>query len=298
MTAFLEFLGKTFLGWVIWLIIFTILATLLLKATEVGRISDNFLGFILIILLLTFFWVPLWAYGSIKKKSQNKKIVIERKARKEKREKRKAYLFKEFEKHKTHLARNFNRTATPNEYEAFEEKTVEKWRNEIIRFLESIELPERHFKSQEHVEEAIEYINQLTQNYLYEVDNNSGHVEFSTITDPYVYELSCAKELEFSGRTAKALPIGADQGIDVRASKNGINVVLQCKLYSSAVGNKAVQEILAGQQFEKADIAAVVAPKGYTKSARELASSTGVLLLSHSDLKNLFAIITEHKILN
>ncbi len=60
--------------------------------------------------------------------------------------------------------------------------------------------------------------------------------------------------------------------------------VFQVKKYSNPVGNKAVQEIVAGKQFEKADIAAVVTNNTYTASAKQIANSTGVYLLHYSEL--------------
>ena len=71
------------------------------------------------------------------------------------------------------------------------------------------------------------------------------------------------------------------------AEKDGIRAVLQCKLYSNPVGNKAVQEVNAGKIFEQAQIACVVTNSTYTKSARQLAQATGVLLLHHDDLPQL-----------
>lgn len=78
-----------------------------------------------------------------------------------------------------------------------------------------------------------------------------------------------------------------DQGIDVIAEKSGTKVVIQCKLYSSNVGNSAVQEIIAGQIFENADFAAVVSNVDFTKSARQLASSSRVFLIHHEQLGEL-----------
>jgi restriction system protein len=67
-------------------------------------------------------------------------------------------------------------------------------------------------------------------------------------------------------------------------SLNGTTLVVQCKLYSSPVGNKAVQEVIAGRAFENADMAAVVSNMAFTKSARVLAQQAGVDLLHHDEL--------------
>src|ERR1700730_11505635 len=64
-----------------------------------------------------------------------------------------------------------------------------------------------------------------------------------------------------------------DQGVDVVAEKNGIRLVLQCKLYSRPVGNKAVQEAAAARAHEAADYGVVVSNNRYTQDAQQLAST-------------------------
>jgi len=48
-----------------------------------------------------------------------------------------------------------------------------------------------------------------------------------------------------------------------------------------------VQEVIAGREFEKADIAAVVSNSTFTKSAKQLAGAANVLLLHHAELDKL-----------
>ena len=69
-----------------------------------------------------------------------------------------------------------------------------------------------------------------------------------------------------------------DQGVDVLAERGGRRYAIQCKNYAGAVGNAAVQEAYAGAQFYGCDVAVVVCPGEFTRSARELAASTGVRL--------------------
>ena len=71
------------------------------------------------------------------------------------------------------------------------------------------------------------------------------------------------------------------------ARKKQKKAVFQCKLYSSPVGNKAVQEALAGKAFESCDLAFVVSNADYTRAAIELASTTGVHLIHYSELSAL-----------
>jgi restriction system protein len=79
-----------------------------------------------------------------------------------------------------------------------------------------------------------------------------------------------------------------DQGADVIAEKGGIRVVVQCKWYSQPVGNAAVQEAYAAKAHERTDYAFVVTNNAYTKSAKQLAASTGVGLLHANDLRDFF----------
>ncbi|WP_220635950.1 restriction endonuclease [Georgfuchsia toluolica] len=104
---------------------------------------------------------------------------------------------------------------------------------------------------------------------------------------PIEYEDHCASLLEKAGWKVSTTKASGDQGADIIAMKNGLTVVLQCKQYSKPVGNAAVQEAFAAKAHYSADDAAVVTDSGYTKSANELAQSTGVLLLHPEELSEL-----------
>lgn len=101
------------------------------------------------------------------------------------------------------------------------------------------------------------------------------------------YEQYCASRLEAHGWRVRVTPEGADQGVDIIAEKDGVKVVVQCKRYSQPVGNKAVQEAMAGKQFEGAAKAAVVSNASFTTAARQLAAKANVQLLHHSELDSL-----------
>ncbi|WP_240810568.1 restriction endonuclease [Formicincola oecophyllae] len=107
---------------------------------------------------------------------------------------------------------------------------------------------------------------------------------YSPDMDPLAYEDYCAALLAHEGWQVEMTPLSGDQGADVIASCNGVKLVVQCKLYSKPVGNKAVQEVVAARQFHQAQMAVVASNARYTRSARELAAGTGVLLLHHAQL--------------
>ncbi|MBF0886937.1 MULTISPECIES: restriction endonuclease [Gluconobacter] len=107
---------------------------------------------------------------------------------------------------------------------------------------------------------------------------------FDPQMDPFDYERHCALLLEQAGWDARVTQASGDQGADIIATKGGRKIVVQCKLYSQPVGNKAVQEIYTAKQHQQADEAVVVSNAGYTIPARQLAATTGVHLLHHQEL--------------
>ena len=85
-----------------------------------------------------------------------------------------------------------------------------------------------------------------------------------------------------------------DQGADLMARKDGLSYAVQCKNYNSPAGNAAVQEVLSAKAFYQADYGVVCAPNGFTKSAKSLASSAGILLVPPTllhDLDKLRALV-------
>ncbi len=114
-----------------------------------------------------------------------------------------------------------------------------------------------------------------------------SRVHYDVNMTPVEYEHYCAavlQEVKWEARVTKA---SADQGVDVVADKRGMRIVVQCKKYSKPVGNRAVQEIVAAIAHEGAQRGVVVATSGYTLAAEKLAASNGVLLLHHSQLRNI-----------
>lgn len=101
------------------------------------------------------------------------------------------------------------------------------------------------------------------------------------------FEHWVASSLSKFGWKVKVTQGSGDQGVDVIATINGKTLGIQCKRYAGSVGNKAVQETYAGMKHFGLDYAAVLTNATYTKSARELAASTNVLLLVPEDIPSL-----------
>ena len=112
-----------------------------------------------------------------------------------------------------------------------------------------------------------------------------GAARFAAGMDPVAYEHFCADRLSAAGWRAKSTKSSGDQGVDVIAEASGRRLVVQCKLYDRPVGNGAVQEIIAGRQFEDAHHAVVVSNAAFTRSARHLAAKSDVALLHHDELE-------------
>ena len=64
------------------------------------------------------------------------------------------------------------------------------------------------------------------------------------------FEYYCAELLKNNGFYNVSVTQGSgDQGIDVLAEKGGVKYGIQCKCYSSDIGNKAVQEAFSGCRY-------------------------------------------------
>ena len=78
-----------------------------------------------------------------------------------------------------------------------------------------------------------------------------------------------------------------DQGVDITATKDGIRYAIQCKCYSSDLGNTPVQEVYAGKNFYNCHVGVVMTNRHFTNGAIDLARSTGVLLWDRDKLKRM-----------
>ncbi len=105
------------------------------------------------------------------------------------------------------------------------------------------------------------------------------------------FEAYVALVLEDNGFKHVALTKGSgDQGVDILAERNGRSYAIQCKNYEGAVGNFAVQEAYTGAQFYGCEKAVVICPGEFTRGAKELAQSTGVLLWDGKKLSHMMKI--------
>jgi restriction system protein len=79
---------------------------------------------------------------------------------------------------------------------------------------------------------------------------------------------------------------------DIIAKKDHVRIVAQCKFYTTPVGNKAVQEVVAARIHEGADRGVAVTNSSFTRSANQLASTTGTILIQHEEIPDLMEKIS------
>lgn len=104
-------------------------------------------------------------------------------------------------------------------------------------------------------------------------------MSFVDLMDGHDFEYWCAEVLRKNGFSDVEVTRGSgDQGVDVTAQKGGIRYAVQCKCYSSDLGNKPVQEVNTGKTIYHCQIGAVMTNRYFTSGAKQAAEATGVLL--------------------
>ena len=135
-------------------------------------------------------------------------------------------------------------------------------------------------------ETTSEIFHETFSRFLERDSTDSAGLELEEMS-PLDYEQYCAALLRTSGWEARTTVATGDQGVDIVAMCGLTKIVGQCKLYSSPVGNAAVQQVIGGREFEQAHHAFVVTNAGFTLAARALAASANVVLMHHSELADL-----------
>ncbi|MCK4861486.1 MAG: restriction endonuclease [Rhodobacteraceae bacterium] len=192
-------------------------------------------------------------------------------------------LLSEVEQHRAAITRNIVRAVKKNDYKRV---TEDRSSEAITEFLYSISLDQTAFTLTEAEELVRDHIDTTAT-----IDNEKGFDPSAIPIDGHEFERWVAVSLEMFGWQAEVTSASGDQGIDVIASKNGTKVGIQCKLYSSPVGNKAVQEAIAGKRYHGVNYVAVLSNAQFTQSAQDLATMNDVFLLSQHDIPELDSYI-------
>ncbi len=182
--------------------------------------------------------------------------------------------------------------------DAYGNEITDKWHKEVARFVDSVLLPGMSKSERARVQaDQVTFNRALNVLLIWPVADEAKRRNVGNGFDPTMnareFEAHCARVLQSHGWQATTTAATGDQGADVIAEKKGHRVVLQAKLYNSPVGNKAVQEAHSAKFHYKASAAVVVTNSSFTASAQQLAQSTGVHLLHHSELPELEMTITD-----
>ncbi len=106
--------------------------------------------------------------------------------------------------------------------------------------------------------------------------------------DGYDFEKICGHILCCNGFVNICVTSGSkDRGIDIIAERDGMKYAVQCKHYSSNVGNHAVQEAFSGKSIYNADVAVVLTNSYFTQQAEQDARTLCVELWNRSKLLNM-----------
>jgi restriction system protein len=198
------------------------------------------------------------------------------------------------EQHLTSLVRRRAQLVKPDPYG---KPQVEKWAKEISYFIsqhiQPLLTPSERNALARNQDKVLSTLGSLVESAM---RSQPAFQTFANDMTPAEFETFCAEQLRRAGWDARVTMQSRDQGVDVIAEKNGRRVVLQCKLYARAVGNKSVQEVAAARAHEKADFGIVVSNNRYTTAAEQLATTNGILLLHYRDLNKLDDLLSRHPI--
>lgn len=132
----------------------------------------------------------------------------------------------------------------------------------------------------ENVEVETEVIEEV---YIHPIEK-----EYASIKDGISFEYFCAKILSLNDfENVSVTTASNDYGVDVLAEKDGIRYAIQCKFYSSVLGNSSVQEVSAGISYYNCHVGTVLTNSTFTRNATELAKSTNILLWDNNYLNRL-----------
>ena len=126
-----------------------------------------------------------------------------------------------------------------------------------------------------------------TPDDIYSPESKNVYKNFDTMSG-LEFEHYCAGVLENNGFTNVEVTQGSgDHGIDILAEKDDITYAIQCKCYSSNIGNAAVQQAHTGKSLYHKDIAVVLTNQYFTQQAQEEAKALGVKLWDRDRLQNM-----------
>ena len=120
------------------------------------------------------------------------------------------------------------------------------------------------------------------------IDNNTNFTDNIDKMTGYEFEEFCCEILKYNGfENVQQTKLSGDNGIDILAEKAEIKYGIQCKCYSSKLGNKPVQEVYTGLKMYNCDIGVVMTNSYFTESAINTAKQTRIRLWDRDTLKKM-----------
>lgn len=110
--------------------------------------------------------------------------------------------------------------------------------------------------------------------------------DFSKLS-PREFETFIAKVYEDLGYKTELTPISGDDGIDVKATKDGKLTVIQVKQSRHPVGSPVIQTLYGSMAHVLASKAICISTSGYTSEAARFAEHKNIELLDSNDLYDL-----------
>jgi len=105
------------------------------------------------------------------------------------------------------------------------------------------------------------------------------------------FEEFVANYFRYMGYSTATTPKTGDNGLDIIASKHGVSLGIQAKLYyNHNISNSAVQEAFSGKSYYKCDFSMVITNWKFSKPATRLAEELKVILIDRNDLSHLIRL--------
>lgn len=150
--------------------------------------------------------------------------------------------------------------------------------NRVVSYSKVLTIGQTSFHSRDEYNSQTQYSNRKSPLSVEDTDGMDG-LEFETF---------CAEILKKNGFYDVQVTRGSgDYGIDILAKKESVSYAIQCKCYTGAVGNKAVQEAYSGKAFYNCMVAVVLTNNYFTDAAIETAKRNAVVLWNRDYLDNM-----------
>ena len=104
--------------------------------------------------------------------------------------------------------------------------------------------------------------------------------------DGHAFEYFCARMMDSMGYKAKVTKGSGDHGADIIAIKEGVRYAVQCKRWSTSVGNKVVEDVFYAKQVYHCHVGIIITSNYFTCAAKEAAHETGIILWDRDFIKS------------